>query len=185
VVLLTQEFYQEAAQRLMPGGVLATYLPLQQPPLEKLILRTFRTEFRYMTVVWEPHKHHGGTYILGSQAPITFSSAAIRAVFGSPAARVDLAGVPDFGPHSTAQWVSIIHRSVWLTNNQVNAYTGTGPLLTDDHPLTEYFLFNGFGTRGAEQLVRRLCEVVTALLALLIIGVAVDSATRRRPRPAA
>ena len=181
VVLQDQEFYQEAAQRLTPGGLLTTYLPLQPAPVEKMILRTFRSVFPYMTVVYEPHNHPGGTYILGSQAPITFSPAAIQSVFGSPAARADLAGAPDFPAQSTAQWESIIHRSVWLTDNQVNAYTGTGPLLTDDHPLTEYFMLADSDPR-AEPLPLRLCEVVTGLLALLIIGTAVDLALRRRTR---
>ena len=147
VVLQDQEFYQEASQRLAPGGVLATYLPLQQQPLEKLILRTFRPAFRYMSVVYSPG--HFGTYILGSQAPITFRPAAIRAVFGSPAARADLAGAPDSPDLSTAQWVSTIRGSVWLTDNQVNAYTGGGALISDDHPLTEYFMLDGrYGHRG-------------------------------------
>ena len=177
VVLLTQEFYQEAAQRLTPGGLLATYLPLQPAPIQKLILRTFRSVFPYMTVVYEPHSHPGGDYILGSQAPITFSPAALQATFGSPAARADLQGAPDFPARSTAQWVSIIRGSVWLTNNQVNAYTGAGPLHTDDHPLTEYFMLSGF---RAGPLPLRLFLVVTGLLGLLIIGAAVDSALRRR-----
>jgi spermidine synthase len=185
VVLLTQEFYQEASQRLTPGGVLATYVPLMKPPVEKLVLRTFRSEFRHMSVVIEPR--HGGTYILGSQSPIAFSPAAIRAVFGNPAARADLRGAPDYPVRSTAQWVSIIRGSVWLTDNQVNAYTGAGPLLTDDHPLIEYFMFDGLGdsTFYARTLVIRLFLVVTGLLALLSIGAAIDSASRRLTLPAA
>jgi len=181
VVLLTQQFYQEASQRLTPGGVLATYLPLQKPQLEKLILRTFRSAFRYMSVVYAAR--HSGTYILGSQAPIAFSQAAIRAVFGSPAARADLRGAPDYPARSTAQWVSINRGSVWLTDNQVDTYTGAGQLLTDDHPLTEYFMLDGFGDRRALQ-VRQLCLVVTGLLVLLITGAAVDSASQKRTRSA-
>jgi spermidine synthase len=177
VVLQDQEFYQEASQRLAPGGVLATYLPLQGQPLEKLILRTFRPAFRYMSVVYSPG--HFGTYILGSQAPITFSPAAIRAVFGTPTARADLSGAPDSPDLSTTQWVSDIRGSVWLTDDQVNAYTGGGALISDDHPLTEYFLLDGDGA-GTGVLVSRLCLVVTGLLALLVIGAAVDVATRRR-----
>jgi hypothetical protein len=76
--------------------------------------------------------------------------------------------------------VSVIRKDIWLTNNQVNAYTGAGPLITDDHPLTEYFLLSGYAPRPADQLVLRLCLVVTGLLALLIIGAAVDSVSRRR-----
>jgi spermidine synthase len=181
VVLLTQEFYQEAAQRLNPGGILATYLPLQPAPIQKMILRTFRSVFPYMTVVYEPHNNPGGDYILGSQAPITFSPAALQATFGSPAAQADLAGAPDFPVESTAWWVAKIPASVRMTNNQVNAFTGPGPLLTDDRPLTEYFMLADSDPR-AEPLPLRLCEVVTGLLALLIIGAAVDLALRRRTR---
>jgi spermidine synthase len=181
VVLLTREFYQEALQRLTPGGLLTTYLPLQPTPLQKLVLRTFRSVFPYMSVVYEPHNHPGGMYILGSQAPITFSTAALQTVFGTPAARADLAGAPDFPAISTAQWVSKIQDSVRLTNNQVNAFTGTGPLLTDDHPLTEYFMLSGSDPR-AQPLPLRLGEVVTGLLVLLIIGAAVDTLARRRTR---
>ncbi len=82
--------------------MLATYLPLQPAPIQKLILRTFRSVFPYMTVVYEPHNNPGGDYILGSQAPITFSPAALQATFGSPAAQADLAGAPDFPVESTA-----------------------------------------------------------------------------------
>jgi spermidine synthase len=182
VVLLTQEFYQEAAQRLAPGGVLTAYIGLHPPSLEKLILRTFRSQFRYMTVIYTPT--HVGTFILGSQAPITFSPAVTQAVLGTPAAQADLAGAPDSPDLTTAQWASLIRERTWLTNEQVDAYTGQGPMLTDDHPLTEYFLFDGYGDKSAHALVVRLCLVVTGLLALLIIGAAVDAATQRRARPA-
>jgi predicted membrane-bound spermidine synthase len=176
VVLQDQEFYQEAAQRLTPGGVLTTYIPLQQSQLEKMLLRTFQTAFRHMSVVYAPG--HVGVFIMGSQAPITFSPSGIRAAVGSPAARADLAGAPDYQPTTTAKWVSDIRDSVWLTDSQVSAYTGTGPLITDDHPLTEYFMLHGFGV-GTTQLVQRLCLVVTGLLALLVIAYAADSALRR------
>jgi spermidine synthase len=178
-VLLTQEFYQEAAQRLTADGVFTTYIPIQESRLEKMLLRTVRPEFRHVSVVYNPK--HSGTYIMGSQAPINFSQSAIRAVFGSRAARADLRGAPDFPIRSTAQWVSIIRGSVWLTDNQVNDYTGAGPVITDDHPLTEYFLLEGFGARTT---LLQLCLVVTGLLALLITGAAVDSASRRRTRSA-
>ena len=183
VVLLTKEFYQEASERLTPGGLLTAYIPLQKPPsLEKMVLRTFRSVFRYMTVVCDP-LNRGGTYILGSQAPIALKPAELQAVFGTPAARADLAGAPDFPARSTAQWVKIVQHDIWLTDNQVNAYTGPGPLITDDRPLTEYFMLAGSG-EGAEQLPLRLCLVVTGLLVLLIIGAAVNSVTRRKTPPA-
>jgi hypothetical protein len=183
VVLLSQEFYQEAAQRLTADGVFATYMPLQELQLEKMILRTIRPEFRHVSVVENPM--HSGTYIMGSQAPINFTEPAIRSVFGSKAAQADLAGAPDFPVRSTAQWASIIRHSVWLTDNQVNAYAGPGPVITDDHPLIEYFLLDGSASNPVEQsLMFRLDLVVSGLLVLLILATAADSAARRRTRAA-
>jgi spermidine synthase len=182
-VLLTQEFYREAAQRLTADGVFATYIPKQEPRLEKLIIRTIRPEFRHVSVVYNPK--HSGTYIMGSQAPINFTEPALRSVFGSKAAQADLASAPDFRVHSTAQWVSIIRHSVWLTDNQVNAYAGTGPVITDDHPLIEYFLHYGYVSAPVERsLMSRLDLVVSGLLVLLILAIAADSAARRRTRAA-
>jgi spermidine synthase len=181
VVLLTREFYQEASQRLTPGGVLATFIPTERPQLERLLLRTFRSAFRYMSVVYAPRPF--GTYVLGSQAPISFTPAAISQVFGSSAARGDLRGAPDFRPRTTAEWTSIVRSSVWLTDSQVNRYTGTGPLITDDHPLTEYFLLNGASEGTEKQAALRLSLVVAGLLGLLIIGAIADSASRRRIQP--
>ena len=183
VVLLAQEFYQEAAQRLTADGVFATWMPLQEPGLEKIILRTIRPEFRYVSLVYNPT--HSGVYIMGSQAPINFTEPAIRSVFGSKAAQADLAGAPDFPVHSAAQWVSIIRHSVWLTDNQVNAYAGTGPMITDDHPLTEYFLLDGYVSNPVEQaLMTRLDLGISGLFVLLILAIAADSAARRRTRAA-
>jgi spermidine synthase len=180
-VLLAQEFYQEAAQRLTADGVFATYMPIQEPGLEKMILRTIRPEFRHVSVVYNPVG--SGTYIMGSQAPITFTVPAIRSVFGSQAAQADLAGAPDFPVLSAAQWVPIIQHGVWLTDNQVNAYAGPGPVITDDHPLTEYFLIHGYVSAPAERSTMiRLNLVVSGLLVLLILAIAADSAARRRTR---
>lgn len=182
-VLLTQGFYQEAAQRLTADGVFATYIPTQKPGLEKMILRTIGPEFRHVSVVYNPQ--HSGTYIMGSQAPINFTEPALRSVFGSKAAQADLAGAPDFPVRSTAQWVSIIRHSVWLTDNQVNAYAGTGQVITDDHPLIEYFLYDGYVFTPVERsLMIRLNLVVSGLFVLLILATAADSTARRRTRAA-
>jgi len=182
-VLLSQEFYQEAAQRLTADGVFATYVPIQESRLEKMMLRTIRPEFRHVSVVYNPT--HSGTFIMGSQAPINFTVPALRSVFGSKAAQADLAGAPDFPVLSTAQWVSLIRHSVWLTDDQVNAYAGSGPVITDDHPLTEYFLLDGHVWAPVEWwLMMRLDLVVSGLLVLLILATAADSAARRRTRPA-
>jgi hypothetical protein len=145
-----------------------------------MFLRTFRESFRYMTVVRGPRPF--GMYLLGSDAPMTFSASAIDQVFGSPAAQADLANAPDYGPVPVGSWPSIISKLVWLTNDQVDAYTGPGPLLTDDHPLSEYFLIDGVGDGSLpfELPAIHLAVVVTGLFGLLVIGLVVAELPRRR-----
>jgi hypothetical protein len=134
-----------------------------------------------MTVIYNPRQ--SGTYVMGSQSPITFTRAELRATFDTPRARADLRSAPDAHARTTVKWMKNIPGNIWLTDNQVNAYTGPGPVMTDDHPLIEYFLLGGgwgVETEHVWPLVLRLALVVTGLLVLLIIGTAIDSATRRR-----
>jgi spermidine synthase len=179
VVLMTRQFYQEARARLEPGGVLTSFVPYSGPALEKLFLRTFRASFRYVTVIHGPRPY--GMYLLGSEAPMILHASTIMHVLGTPAARADLAGAPDYRPVPVTSWPSIIQRLVWLRNGQVNAYTGAGPLLTDDHPLSEYFLLQGFGV-GFKRPALELALVVTGLLGLLVISIGLETLWRRRMR---
>jgi spermidine synthase len=179
VVLLTHEFYQEARQRLTPGGVLTSFVPYGDTPL---LLRTFRASFRYMTVISGPIGY--GMYLMGSQAPIHLSSSEIVKVFGSAAAQADLAGAPDFPRTPAKAWPAVLHKLVRFTNNQVNAYAGNGPLLTDDHPLTEYFLLSNLGQSSKgwptfEKAAVKTGVTVMCLLALLVIALAGSAFSRR------
>jgi len=183
VVLMTQEFYQEARQRLNPGGVMASFIASSNQANQKMLVRTFRASFRYMMVF----RGYAGLMLLGSEAPMKFRTSAIMKVFGSPAARADLANAPDYRPVPVTSWPSIIHRRLRLTDDhQVDAYAGPGPLLTDDHPLSEYFLIHDFDLRSKafERRALQLALVVTSLLALLVISVALEALWRRmRPLP--
>jgi hypothetical protein len=72
-----------------------------------------------------------------------------------------------------------------MQNNQVNAYTGTGPLLTDNNPISEYFLLKGTGSWSSPRLwfekpASELALVVGGLLLLLVVVVAVDARFGRR-----
>lgn len=138
VVLMTHEFYEEASQRLNPGGVVVAFLPYAGVSEMKLFLRTFRASFRYMTVIRGPRPY--GFYSIGSDRPLVFDKAITERIFGTPAARVDLANAPDYPQVPVASWPSVIAKQVWLVNGQVDAFAGPGPLLTDDHPISEYYL---------------------------------------------
>ncbi len=179
VVLMTQEFYQEAKQRLAPGGIFTSFLGYGDT---KLLIRTFRSEFRYVTVIRGPRPF--GMYLMGSLSPIDITAANILKIFGTKQARADLAGAPDWPPTPTADWPSIIHKRTWLVNNQVNRFVGAGPLLTDDHPLTEYFFLSDLSTGGKgepkfERAALQAGIAVTCLLLLLILALMAEAASRR------
>jgi spermidine synthase len=183
VVLITREFYQEARQRLAPGGILTSFLPYDNP---RLLIRTAKSAFRYVVVLKGLLPF--GMYIMASQRPIKITRSAILHVFGTPAIRADLDSAPDYKPTATRYWPGIIDRSVWLRNNAaVRRFTGSGPLLTDDRPSTEYFLlasFDSFSRSGPiyEKAAVETGGVVVALLILLAIGLAAFGGTRRLRR---
>ena len=139
VVLNTREFDEEAKQRLNPGGVVVSFLPYGAGVYDlKLFLRTFRASFPYMMVITGPRPF--GYAEIGSDTPLAFNDRTIERVFGSQAAQADLANAPDYPAVPVTAWPAIINHHLWLENDQVNATAGPGPLLTDDHPLSEYYL---------------------------------------------
>ena len=180
VVLMTHEFYQEALQRLAPGGVLASFIPNSRG-FQKLFYRTFEHTFRYVTVIHGANSNYGN-YLIGSEAPLRFSASAIKKVFGTPAAQADLNSAPDYSPVPLASWPSVIRNLVWLTGKQVKAYAGRGPILTDNRPLSAYFLFQGYSDISLTQPVINLAAVLGAMLGLLVIGLLLDTLRRARPR---
>ena len=186
VVLMTHEFYQEAKDRLNPGGILGVFITYSPTPEQQLFLRTFRASFPYMTVIKGPRGY--GMYLLGSDMPMNFQSSSIEKIFGSPAAQADLANAPDYPRVPIAKWPRIISNLIWMQNNQVDAYTGPGPLLTDNDPLSEYFLLKTPGSWSGKQLAfeepaSRLALAVGGLLLLLVVIVAVDARLWRRRVP--
>jgi spermidine synthase len=187
VVLMTQEFYQEAKARLNPGGIITVFIPYTPTPEQQLFLRTFRSAFPYMTVIRGPRPY--GMYLLGSDQPMIFQSSSIEKIFGSPAAQADLANAPDYPRVPVTSWPRIISSLTWMQNGQVNTYTGPGPLLTDDHPNSEYFLLQGASWKSGyvsfEQPAFKLALAVGGLLVVLVVIVAADALFFRRRVPTA
>lgn len=185
VVLMAKEFYSEARQHLNPGGILATLLTVSRFDVagEKILIRTFRASFRYTMVL------HGGTslgiILLGSQAPMnsSISNSAIMRVLGSRTSRANLVTSFFFGRVPVSAWPSVVRHHIWLTNDQVAGYVRSGPILTDDHPYSEYYLIRDFYLRSTlfERLALELASVVAGLLALLVIWLGAESLWRRRP----
>jgi hypothetical protein len=140
VVLYTREFLSEGRARLRPGGVFMLWMPYALPLDDfKQHARTFAAVFPHVRLLLSPGRH--GVFMFGSDAPLGFSAAAVRAVLGSDTALRDLNDVPDHPRTDAAGWVRAVRRADWLADDRVRAFVGSGPLITDDRPRSEYFLW--------------------------------------------
>jgi hypothetical protein len=55
------------------------------------------------------------------------------------------------------QWQAFIPTTLWLGGAEVAAFAGSGPVITDDHPITEYFLLRrAFGPSSPPMTVANL-----------------------------
>jgi hypothetical protein len=78
--------------------------------------------------------------MLGSDEPISFDDATITEVVGRPGILEDISSAYDSPEHTAAGWVRRIDSLRAQSDAEVDAYVGSGPLITDDRPLPEYFL---------------------------------------------
>jgi spermidine synthase len=139
-VLYSREFYAASASRLTDGGLMMEWLPYGQTMDDlRAHVRTFASAFPEVMVAFGPGNF--GTFLFGSRQPIRFDEPSIRKVLARPGVLENLAGVADSPALSADAWVSLIPRLVWISgSDDVSRFAGKGPLITDDRPLTEYFL---------------------------------------------
>jgi hypothetical protein len=78
--------------------------------------------------------------MIGSDSAMTFDSSELSSLLGTPVAAADFATAPDDPKLDGAAWASAIMSDDWKTDGAVDAFVGAGPMITDDHPLSEYFL---------------------------------------------
>jgi spermidine synthase len=140
VVLYTREFLTEGKARLRPGGVFMLWIPYALPLDDfKEHVRTFAGVFGHVRLVLSPGRH--GVFMFGSDAPLEFTEENVRQVLGTPTAIRDLNDVPDHPVTDADGWVEVVRRSQWLADDQLRAFLGPGPEITDDRPRSEYFLW--------------------------------------------
>jgi hypothetical protein len=101
-------------------------------------LRTFHNVFPHVIVASGPGGF--GFYFLGSDDPMAFDDAAIRSVLSRPGILTDISSAFDSHAKTIDSWAALIPTLVRMSDDQVSAFTGDGPLITDDRPLPEYFL---------------------------------------------
>ena len=148
-VISSREYYEAGKAHLNPGGVMMQWIPYGQTINEyKAHLRAFHAVFPQVTIVFGAGGY--GNYLLGSDEPVTFEPDAIRAVLARPGVLDDISSQFD-SPTSTVEgWVAKIAELTWISGAEVTAFVGDGPEVTDDRPLSEYFLIRRIMGDGSQ-----------------------------------
>ena len=159
-VISSLEFYQAAKARLNPGGVMMQWIPYGQTLDEfKDHVRTYASVFPHVIIAFGPGGN--GLYMLGSTDPIAFDPATIQSVLSRPRVVADLSSAADSPTHDLAGWEAEIPQLVWLQGDQVTRFAGSGPMVTDDHPLPEYFLLRHLFGSPSPRITEPLLQSLT------------------------
>jgi spermidine synthase len=150
-VISSLEYYQAGHARLNPGGIMMQWVPYGATLEElKAHLRTFRSVFPHVLMVFGPGGY--GMYMLGSDQPMTFDEPTMREVLARPGILEDISSAFDSPAKTIDSWVARIGQLRWIADEEMDAFVGSGPLVTDDHPLPEYFLLRRLFNQADHQV---------------------------------
>jgi spermidine synthase len=138
-VISSLEYYRAGEARLNPGGIMMQWVPYGSTVEEfRAHVRTFKSVFPHVTMLFGAGGF--GVYMMGSDQPMSFDDATTRAVLGRPGVLEDISSAYDSRVTTLDEWVTKIDSLRWISDDEVDRFTGSGPLVTDDRPLPEYFL---------------------------------------------
>jgi hypothetical protein len=137
-VISSLEYYQAGHDHLTPGGVMMQWIPWGSSIDEfRAHVRTFKSVFAHASILFGSGGY--GLYMLGSDEPMTFDEGTMRAVLARPGVLEDISSAYDAQENTIDGWIRRIGLMRWIDDAQIDAFTGAGPLITDDRPLPEYF----------------------------------------------
>jgi hypothetical protein len=128
--VFSREFYELAAHRLKPGGVMAQWFHVYEmnDGIVEMVVRTFGKVFPQMEI-WDAHG--GDIIMLGSMQPWDSSREVYQRAFALAGPRRDLTGIGLPTPEALLARQFASQRTGF-------AITGEGPIQTDDYPVLEY-----------------------------------------------
>lgn len=144
--LFTKEFYELAARRLAPGGVMVQWFHVYEMDDENLslVLRTFRSVFPHVTV-W--NLLDADLFIVGTMEPLEPDFSAMERRLLDPKVRESLA-------RADAVFVSSLLYLQSQTERSAAELAGEGPLNRDRFPRLESAAPRALFKRAAARLVR-------------------------------
>jgi spermidine synthase len=136
-LLYSQEYFRTARRVLTDDGVMVQWVGPRSDTYYRLIARTFQSVFPE-TTVWV-----NGSLLVGSvrPQPVDRTALARRFADGQLQAALAAAGFPN---------VETLLAHYTAGPEELRAFLGSGPVLTDDKPMLEYFLSLGDSSRAAD-----------------------------------
>ncbi|HTR41640.1 MAG TPA: hypothetical protein VMH87_08500, partial [Pseudomonadales bacterium] len=148
--VFSKEFYELAAKRLKPGGIMAQWFHVYetQDGIVDLVLRTFRSVFPYVEI-WDTGT--GDMIMLGSLRPWPTGPDVFRPAFNIDRVRTDMWMINIQSPEA------LMARQ--LASQQTGfAIAGDGPLQSDMFPILEYEAPRAFFLSAGSRLLDRFDE---------------------------
>ncbi len=146
VSLYSRDFYRLTLQRLVPGGVVAQWIPLHSQSIDevRMLVRTFAESFPYALGVIAVERD---LILLGSDRPLTPSLAALQRAWQAPrsSAALERIGFDD---------AASLLATVRLDRDALMRFAGAVAVVSDDDPVVEHFA--RFGRRPPLPEIRGL-----------------------------
>jgi spermidine synthase len=161
-VLYSVEFYRACARDLTNGGLMLQWMPYDQSIDEfKAHMRTFNSVFPHVAYLLSPARH--GVYMLGSAGEVQITAAGIRDVLSRRGVLADIEGAFD-SPHLGVDgWVHRIASAIWAQDDRAGAFAGSGDIISDDRPRTEYYILRSrFGPKSPQMRPESLKAAIRA-----------------------
>lgn len=160
VNLYSREFYDLVKRRLAPGGVVAQWMPLDfsRQALPRMMVRTMMAEFKYVSL-WIPNRMEG--VAIGSMEPLQIDLGEWRRRMQRPGLRDDMTAIGFHSPEDLAA-------TFVAANQALTLVIGDGPLVTDNHPRTEYYNFYPVDPMGVDDIATRREPIDSYLTAPLV-----------------
>jgi spermidine synthase len=135
-LLYSEEFYQVAARRLRPGGILQQWIPHAERIVVSAVAQSLGRTFAEVRVFPSVEGEGWGEHFLASKGPINRRTAAELSARVPPAAARDML---EWGPATTVeeQFQRMLGGEIAL--RELIDSARSAPVLTDDRPVNEYY----------------------------------------------
>ncbi len=128
--VFTMEFYELAASRLKPDGIMVQWFHLYEmnDRIIQMLLRAFRTVFPHVEI-WEGSS--GDVIFMGGRQPWYWDAASMREVFERPEVKKDLMRIGMDSPETL--WTRQV-----ASQNTAFAIVDEGEIHSEEYPILEY-----------------------------------------------